>query len=311
MRRTTLHLGLSAFAATALVGALASGQPRTPLQQTPPARNPPVGVANAAVARPLTLAQAVQHLRAASVDEVAQGIDALTRIGTAEVIPPLVELIHTGLADDVLETVVTKFGVIGRPEAIDELATLLHHRRASVRQRALEALAQIHDPRVRPLLESGLRDSEGAVRSEAARDLGATNARPSVELLQRAFERNVPEAAESIGRLGDAAAVDRLLEAVGHRPLSVLLPGFRAFLDRRDVLDPAKLRIVEQVVSRSPTVQVRDWLQGWVNSTTSNTAVRARQRAQLAIRQIHDDAPATPTPPAATPPAATPAGGAR
>jgi HEAT repeat protein len=246
----------------------------------------------------------VQRLQSTSDDDVSTGITELTRIGTAEVIPPLVELLHRGVADDVLDTVVDKFGIIGRPEAIDELSSLLHHRRATVREKAVRALGQIRDNRVRALIESGLRDSDGAVRGAAAAALGEIGARSSVELLQRAFERNVPEAAEAIGRLGDAAAADRLLEAVGRAPLSVLLPGFRRFLDRRDIADPAKLRIVEQVVNRSPTVQVRAFLQEWVASLPSALNTPSRRRAELAIRQIHDN-PATP---AASQPAA---GGAR
>ncbi|MBK8697423.1 MAG: HEAT repeat domain-containing protein [Deltaproteobacteria bacterium] len=150
-------------------------------------------------------------------------------------------LARSGLPDDLLDLVVTKLGILGRPEAIEELGSLMRHRRAAVRQRAVTSLSQIRDERSRPLIESGLRDSDQSVRAEAARALGRINARASLALLQRAFERNIPEAAESIGALGDAAAADRLLESVGRSPLSVLLPGFRRFLDRRDLPDPVKL----------------------------------------------------------------------
>jgi HEAT repeat protein len=257
--------------------ALAAAQPR------PPTTNAP---------ERLTAREAIQRLHSTSSDEVEQGIEALSRLATPDTVAPIVELIHTGLPDYLLQECVRALGIIGRPEAIDELSGLLHHRRAPVRQGAIEALKRIRDPRVRPLLESGLRDSDGGVRGAAATALGATNARPSVELLIRAFERNVPEAALSIGQLGDAQAATRLLESIGHVPLNVLLPGLRAFLDRRDIPDPEKLRIVEQVVNRAPTGEVKTWLQAWVASLPPGARTPARARAERAILQIHDDAAA-------------------
>lgn len=266
-------------AASFCLAALATLSPAT-AQPRPPAP--------AAAARPLTFREATQHLQSADPDDVIEGVDALTRIGTAEAVPPLVALVRSGLPDGVLDLVVTKLGILGRPEAIDELSSLLHHRRAAVRVRAVTSLSQIRDDRARGLIESGLRDSDAGVRAEAARALGRINARPSLPLLLRAFERNIPEAAESIGALGDAPAADRLLDSVGHAPLSVLLPGFRRFLDRRDVTDPVKLHIVEQLVARSPTTQIKAFLQEWVRGLPPADRSRARVRAELAIRQIND-----------------------
>ena len=310
MRRLPLSSGLGLLGAVALVTGSLQAQPR------PPGPRPPQPQANAQTERPLTLQEATERLRSANPDEVRQGVDALTRIGTPAVIRPLVELIHSGLPDGLLNTVVEKLGIIGRPEAIDELSSLLHHRRAAVREAAVKSLSQIRDNRVRPLIESALRDSENSVRTAAAQALGEINARQSVELLQRAFERNVPAAAESIGRLGDPASANRLLEAVGRAPLGVLLPGFRRFLDRRDLDDAVKFRIVEQLVSRSPTAQVKAFLQEWVQGLPPTLRTRSRARAARALRQL-SDAPGAPTgaapaPPAPAPPAApaTPAGGA-
>ncbi len=263
-----------------------------------------------APARPLTLREATALLQSANGDEVLQGIDALTRLGTPDVVPPLVELVHRGVSDELLETLISKLGIIGQPAAIDELSALLRHRRATVRRAPVEALGLLRDPSTRALVESGLRDSDSTVRGTAATSLGAMGARGSVELLQRAFERSVPEAAEAIGRLGDPAAANRLLDSVGRAQLSVLLPGFRRFLDRRDIADPVKLTIIEQLVSRSPTVQVKRFLQDWLDHLPPGARTPARTRAELAVRQIHDDAsaaPATPAAPAAAAPSA-PAG---
>lgn len=320
MRRTPRPLVFTLVVGASLLAAPVFAQPRATVPRGPAAPRGPVvargpgaprGPASptgpASPARPLTLREATALLQSANGDEVLQGIDALTRIGTPDVVAPIVELVHRGVSDELLETVVTKLGIIGQPSAIDELAALLRHRRATVRRAAVEALGQIRDARTRALVESGLRDSDSTVRGTAATALGTMGARASVELLQRAFERSVPEAAEAIGRLGDPAAATRLLEAVGRSQLSVLLPGFRRFLDRRDISDPVKLNIVEQLVSRSPTVQVKRFLQDWLDHLPPGARTPSRTRAELAVRQIHDDAPAT-TPAA---PAAPAAGGAR
>jgi HEAT repeat protein len=282
MRRTT---GLLSAILLATVASSAEAQPRPPQRPAP---------ANGPAARAIPLREAVQLLQSANGDEVLTGLDALVRIGTPDVIPPMVDLIHRGVADDTLENVVEKLGIIGRPEAIDELSSLLHHRRSTVREKAVTALSRIRDNRVRPLLESGLRDSEPTVRGAAARALGEINARPSVELLQRAFERNVPEAAESLGRLGTVAIAEHMLESVGRSPLGILLPGFRRFLDRRDITDPAKLHIIEQLVARSPTSEVKRFLQSWVDSLPPTNRTPSRTRAMLAIQQINEDRPAAP-----------------
>ena len=296
MRRTSVPLVVSLLACASLFASTAHAQPRAARPRPGAQRGP------GAPARPIPLREATQLLQSANGDEVLQGIDALTRLSTPEVVAPLVELVHRGLSDELLETVVTKLGIIGQPSAIDELSSLMRHRRPTVRRAAVEALGQIRDARTRALVESALRDSDNTVRGPAATALGAMGASQSVELLQRAFERSVPEAAEAIGRVGNPASAARLLESVGRAQLSVLLPGFRRFLDRRDITDPVKLNIVEQLVARSPTVQVKRFLQDWLDHLPPGARTPARTRAELAVRQIHDDAPSAP---------AAPAGGAR
>lgn len=277
-----------ALLAAAIVGATATSgwaQPRAPRRAAGPA------------ARVIPLRDAVQMLHAANPDEVREGVAALTRIGTAEVVPPLVELIESGLSDSLLDYVVEQLGFVGRAEAIPTLSTLLHHRRTSVRRLSVAAMKNLfqrtRDARVPPLLESALRDSDRDVRGEAATALGDINARASLGLLQRAFDRNVPEASVAIGRVGDFAAAQRLMESIGRTPLSVLIPGIEAFMARRDLTDDNRHTIVETLVARSPTRPIKEFLQRWVQGLPPNDRSRARQRAMLAIRQIRDEAPAS------------------
>ncbi|MBI5515932.1 MAG: HEAT repeat domain-containing protein [Deltaproteobacteria bacterium] len=281
------------FLCVALHGALANAQPAVPPG------------APAAPERALTLREATQQLRASEPDAVLEAIEAMKAIRTPEVVPPLVELLQRGVSDDIMDATVRAFGVIGQPAAIDELSSLLHHRRAPVRLAAVESLGHLRqDPRVRPLLESALRDSDATVRGQAALSLGSINARASVEILQRAFERNVPEAAAALGLLGDFRVAERLLEAVGRAPLSVLITGFQGFLARRDLTDEEKTNIINRLVDRSPTRQVRAFLQEWLRGLPPADRSRARQRAERAVRQIQDQAPGAPSAPGSAAPSA-------
>lgn len=288
----------------ALVLAAASGPTRADAQTR---RAPRGGTAAAAGnARPqetLNLREATEALHSNDVDRVIQGIDSLTVIGGPQVVPPLVELLRSGPPDRITDYTVEKLGIIGQPAAIEELSNLLRHRRSSVRQASVQALAQIRDDRVRPLIESALHDSDSSVRGQAAGALGEIGAHQSVELLFHAFERGVPEAAESIGRLGEPnsavsadAAHDRedprttthhhtLAQWLGRAPLSVVLRGFEQYLNRRDV--PANIK--EQIIVRleqQASAQVRDFLQRWVSSLPATYRGRDRARAELAIQQI-------------------------
>jgi HEAT repeat protein len=272
-------------------------------------RRPPAAAAATAAAgnaRPqetLSMREAVEALHSNDPDRVIQGVLALTVISSPAVIPPLVELLHSGPPDRVTDEVVAKLGIIGQPAAIEELSNLLHHRRPAVREAAIHSLSQIHDDRVRPLIESGLHDSDHGVRGQAAEALGDIGARQSVGLLFRAFERGVPEAAESIGRLGEAsvavstnAAWDRddpratahphtLAMWLGRMPLSVLLRGFERFLNRNDVPVAVKEQIVVRLEQQA-SAQVRDFLQRWVQSLPAAYHGRDRARAELAVQQI-------------------------
>lgn len=252
----------------------------------------------------LSLREAREALRSNDPARVRAGIQALTVIGTPEVIPPLVELLHSGPPDEITDYVTEQLGIIGLPQAIEELSNLLHHRRPAVRRGAVRALAQIRgDGRVRPLIESALHDSDAEVRAEAARGLGEIGARQSIPLLFHAFDRGVPDAAEAIGRLGGPevavsaeAAHDRedprttshqrtLAMYLGRVPLGVLLRGFERFLNRRDIPVATKQQIIARLEDTASS-QARDFLNTWVRNLPSNYRGPDRDRALQAIDRI-------------------------
>ncbi|MBX3250560.1 MAG: HEAT repeat domain-containing protein [Myxococcales bacterium] len=226
----------------------------------------------------------VERLRGDDLDAVREAIDLLTIIDRPEVVPHLAALIRAGQPDAITDRAIGALERVAEPSAIDVLTELTRHRRAGARRRAYGALAAIADPRVRPLLEQGLRDSDRSVRGAAALALGTIGARESLDLLFRAFERNVIEAAIAIGKLGDARAVERYHGFLGSEPLGVMLSGYDAFLRRDDVPVETKKAIVERL-GEVAGVQVRRFLQEYLGHFPERIRDRRQNELKVLVEQ--------------------------
>ncbi|MCB9616546.1 MAG: HEAT repeat domain-containing protein [Sandaracinus sp.] len=224
------------------------------------------------------------RLRSNDADQVREAIDLLTIIDRPEVVPPLAELVRAGQSDVITDRAIGALERIAEPSSIDLLTELLNHRRPGARRRAYAALAAIDDPRVRPLLERGLRDSDRSVRGAAALALGEIGAKQSLDLLFRAFERNVVEAAIAIGKLGDAESVERYHAFLGQEPLGVMLTGYDAFLRRSDVPLATKKAIVERL-GEVAGVSVRRFLQDYLASFPERIRDRGQRELKTLVEQ--------------------------
>lgn len=156
-------------------------------------------------------------------------------------------LVRRGPPGALLGPCIDALGALGRPESQDALIALLRHVRPEVRARAAVALGPVRSPRVSRALVVALGDREPLVRAAAARSLATAGMREAVDALVLSVERGNDAAAAGVGALGDATHVDRLTALIGRLPLSVLLPGMRAFLTRRDLPERAKLGIVDRL----------------------------------------------------------------
>ena len=250
----------------------------------------------------------VPRLSSANSDEVLSAIDQLSVIDDPQVVPPLVAMIRAGQPDDITDRAVQALRGLAAPSSLDCLAELTRHRRAAVRRHAYAAIAAIHDPRSRALLEQGLRDSDRQVRGEAADTLGRTGARASLDLLFRAFDRGVIEAAAAIGRLGNQASVARFDEHLGHAPLSVMLSGYEQFLARSDIDEDTKVDIVGRLGEVSGRT-VREFLGQYLMTFTERDRSRLRTVVRDTLARIPSDAPAAAR--GAAPAAPTTTGGAQ
>ncbi len=242
------------------------------------------------------LDEIVPKLRSANPDEVREAIDLLSVIDRPEVVPPLADLLRAGQPDAITDRALEALRGLAAPSSIEVLTEFTHHRRVAARRRAYQALAAIDDRRVPTLLERGLRDSDRSVRGAAALALGEIGARQSLDILFRAFERGVVEAAIAIGKLGDAAAIERYGEFLGREPLGVMLSGYREFLRRNNVPHASKKAIVERL-GEVAGVMVRRFLGEYLDTLperTRNSEVRElKQLLQETIARIPEEAAGT------------------
>lgn len=225
------------------------------------------------------------RLHSTNPDEIRGAIDDLTVIGDAQCVPPLVELLRSGQPDAVTDRALDALRAIHHASAIEVLTEFTHHRRAGARRRAYRALAAIDDRRVSALIEAGLRDSDREVRSGCALALGEMRSRGSLDLLFRAFDRGVIEAATSIGQLGAAGTVERFDGYLGRVPLSVMLSGYDQFLRRSDIDEETKVGIVMRLGEVSGR-QVREFLSSYLGTFADRDRSRLRQTVMDTLSRI-------------------------
>jgi hypothetical protein len=258
MTRTTMYVAALGLGASLLllhpaeVEAQQQGQQATTKRQPAGRRaaRPTAGGEDGATAPAPTIAdldEIVPRLQSTDPDQVREAIDLLSVIDRREVIPPLAALLRSGQPDPITDRALEALRGLADPSSIEVLTEFSRHRRSGARRRAYQAIAAIEDRRVTPLLEQGLRDSDRTVRANCALALGTIGSRSSLDILFRAFERGVVEAAVSIGKLGNEASVERFSAHLGQQPLSVMLSGYEQYLRRADIDERTKVGIVNRL----------------------------------------------------------------
>ncbi len=229
----------------------------------------------------------VPKLSSDNPDEVREAIDLLSIIDDPRVIPHLAHVLRSGQPDAITDRAVEALGGLANPAAIDVLSAFRHHRRPGVRRRAYQGLAAIRDRRIPGLLERGLADSDRNVRATAALALGEIGADGSLDVLFRAFERGVVEAAIAIGKLGNRQAVARFDEHLGDRPLAIMLSGYKEFLGRRDIPNEVKTEVVARLGEVSGPM-VRRFLQEFLGTFPTGRRRRTplQEHVEETLRRI-------------------------
>jgi hypothetical protein len=174
-------------------------------------------------------------------------LDALGARSDRAAVVALRAFLIVGQADAWADRAIAALGNTRSPDARALLTELTQHRRPAARLLAYRGLAQIPGSASDEALAQGLRDSDPAVRGLCATQLGERNARSKADLLLRALERGVPEAAPAIGKLGDAEMVARYGALLQRLPIDVMLGGYGEFLRRADLAEATKLEIVARL----------------------------------------------------------------
>lgn len=224
-------------------------------------------------------------LNSASSDEVREAIDLLVVIDHRDVVPHLAELLRSGRSDAITNRALEALRGLARAESIEVLTEFSTHRRVSARRRAYAALAAIEDDRISGLLQRGLRDSDRSVRGAVALALGNIGATDAIDILFRAFDRNVIEAAIAIGKLGNEESIERFSTYLGQRSLGVVLSGYDQYLRRDDISEEAKLGIVDRLGEVAGGT-VREFLSAYLRTFSDRDRSELKQRVDETIRRI-------------------------
>ena len=114
-------------------------------------------------------------------------------------------------------------GILGNPQSINSLISILGDRNSNVRQAAVSALVQIGAPAAQPLI-TALENRDSVVRQAASSALGQLSDRRAVKpLIETLRDMNTAvrrSAAAALGKLKDVRAIEPLCE-VYHRKDSV------------------------------------------------------------------------------------------
>lgn len=135
------------------------------------------------------------------------------------------------------------------PAAVATLLAFTHHRRVAARALAVQAVANVagREPKLRREVADGLSDSAPEVRATAARGLRELRATEATPRLLAAFARGVPEAAVTLGSIGDAASLTAYHAQLTRAPLELMLSGYERYLLRPDLNDKVKLETVAKL----------------------------------------------------------------
>jgi hypothetical protein len=199
------------------------------------------------------------------------------------------ELLRAGQPDVVADHALDALIRLKSREARGVLSTFARHRRAAARLRAYTGLASLKDARDLPLLVGGLRDSDAGVRGNVAGLLGQLHAASAVPDLQRALELGVHQAAPAIGTLGSVASLEGYGKLLGRLPLTVMLEGYAAYLDRPDIAEDAKLGIVAALENVSGAA-VKAFLTQRIQTPSKHTTPKLQHAMVVSAGRIRVEA---------------------
>lgn len=232
----------------------------------------------------------------ANAEQLVQAIQLAAVSGGPDGARSISRLLLQGIPPRAAAAGLDALGVLARPEGATAVLRFLEHRRPSLRRHAIAAAQAIHSPELIAALAARLGDSDEKVRIDAATALAEVGGAREVAHAFAAFERDIDstagtqeapfarELARLIGRAGTAEHVTRLLGFLRRAPLSTLSDALALAVRRRDIPDPLKVRIVNDVGNLA-TGGVRAFLQS-IADNPRQCGVAASRAARTAADRI-------------------------
>ncbi len=139
-------------------------------------------------------------------------------------------------------------GKIGGPQVIDAALSLVSDKDEEIRRTAIEILNQTKDERALQHLLEATKDADWWVSERAVDALGEMASRKSVPRLLEMLKTNpksVPTVVRALGKIGDAAAIESVMQALDRPETDVRVEAMSALVKLADdrSIDPVRARI--------------------------------------------------------------------
>jgi len=241
--------------------------------------------------KPPKLDVAALEARLAQPETLAAGLADVAAAGAAakKLAPRIEELLKKGLPVELAIAAVRALGATSAPSSSAVVAPYVQHRNAELRAAAAHALASTRGPDASVALRRGLRSNDAAVRALSASGLRFAGDQESVPDLLRALDRNVTEAAVSIGALCSAAQCDDLIARLDKLAPDVQKATFETMLQRKPALpDDVLIRAMDKArIAAGPSAKA--YLQGL--EATFKGSKPVKKALEAAARAAKEPAP--------------------
>jgi len=197
----------------------------------------------------LDVASLQKSLESGDEAQTLSALDTIQKSGDPAGATLVEQLLGRGASVAVLSRAIDTLGILAQPSSGAALAPYAQHRTPELRRAALRALIATKSPIAGDVLRKALRGNDASQRAIAARGLGELGIRAAVADLFTVLPKDVPEAAQSLGRLCVAAECERLTDLLGKLRFEVMESGMVPILLRpqADVPDELKLKLIERL----------------------------------------------------------------
>lgn len=208
--------------------------------------------------------EAIKQLDTTDRGKVHRAIAALKAQKSPRATHALAKRIRNGLPPVLLNEAMEAIIELPRGRGSSVLVELTTHRRPEVRMRAIEGASALRVMGAEKALVAALDDDEPRVRNAAVQGLVLLKARRSIRSLFRAFEREIPDAGEAIGKLARPADINRILGYLDDVPFNRVSPILTELLSRQDIPTHTKTNILSRL-ERVGTPDVVIFLRGFLS----------------------------------------------